>query len=148
MPDGEQPELSETKLQAASLKVGISNYVASAALAVIGGAAALYTYISQTFDPGNGFWVLMLIGLVCLVVSILVGGLGADDATHAVATGNWTTSSSGNKFNYQSILTLVGLILVLTATLIGASSDRRESTVEERLEKVEQQLRKIEATHP
>jgi hypothetical protein len=148
VPEEEQPALSDGKLQAASMKVGISNYVASAALAVIGGAAALYTYISQTFDPPDAFWILMLAGLVSLVVSIFVGGLGADDATHAVATGNWTTNTSGNRFNYQSMLTLLGLILVLLATWIGASSDRRGSSVEDRLDKVEQQLKKIEASRP
>jgi hypothetical protein len=140
--------LSDGKLQAASMKVGISNYVASAALAVIGGAAALYTYISQTFDPPVGFWALMLAGLVCLVISIISGGLGADDATAAVAREDWDTSTSGGNFSFQAGLTMLGLILVLVATLIGASSDRRESSVEDRLDKVEQRLKKIEGSRP
>jgi predicted MFS family arabinose efflux permease len=134
--------VSEGKRQAASMKVAISNYVASAALAVIGGAAALYTYISQTFEPPRAFWVLMVLGLACLVGSIVAGGLGADDATVAVADDTWTMNTSGGKFNGQAILTLVGLILVILATLIGASSDRRESSVEDRLEKIEQQIEK------
>jgi len=144
----EESKLSNGKLQAASMKIGTSNYVASAALAVIGGAAALYTYISQTFDPSGVFEALMLIGLALLVISIVAGGLGADDATQAVATESWTTSTSGGKFNTQALLTLLGLVLVIIATLVGASSDRRESSVEERLDKVEQRLMKIESSRP
>jgi uncharacterized membrane protein len=134
---------SESRNQAASMKVGTSNYVASAALAVIGGAAALYTYISQTFDPSTLFDVLMLLALACLVVSIVSGGLGADDATAAVAADTWTTDTSGAKFEIQAILTLVGLVLVLAATYVGATSERRESSVEARLGALEMEVREL-----
>jgi hypothetical protein len=133
----------ESKRQAASMKVGVSNYVGSAALAVIGGAAALYTYISQTFNPSSLFDGLMLVALVCLVLSIFLGGMGADDATAAIANDTWTTGSSGNKFDLQATFTLLGLILVIVATVIGASSDRRESSVEARLETVEREVREL-----
>jgi amino acid transporter len=126
------------------MKVGISNYVASAALAVIGGAAALYTYISQTFNPPTGFDLLMLAALACLVISIVLGGRGADDATAAVANDTWTMSSSGRAFELQAVLTLLGLILVLIATFVGAMSDRRESSVEARVERLEKQVRHLQ----
>ncbi len=135
----------ESKNQAASMKVGTSNYVASAALGGIGGGAALYTYISQTFNPPLAFDLLMVVALGCLVLSIVFGGRGADDATAAVANEEWTTSSSGIAFEVQSVLTLLGLILVLIATALGASSDRRESSVEARVESLQQQVHRLHA---
>lgn len=140
--------MTEGQHRAASMKVGISNYVASAALAVIGGAAALYTYISQTFNPSMAFEALMMCGLISLVLSIVVGGAGADDATNAVADDTWGKNTSGGKFNTQAVLTLIGLILVIAATVIGASSDRHGSAIEDRLEKVEQRLVKLETRRP
>lgn len=125
------------------MKVGISNYVGGAALAVIGGAAALYTYISQTFNPSAGFDGLMLLALALLVLSIVLGGMGADDATAAVANDTWTMASSGNKFDLQATFTLLGLILVIVATVIGASSERRESSVEGRVDTLEREVRKL-----
>jgi preprotein translocase subunit SecG len=122
------------------MKVGISNYVGGAALAVIGGAAALYTYISQTFDPSGLFDVLMLVALLCLVASIFLGGRGADATTVAVANETWTTRSAGNDFNLQALLTLLGLLLVLGATVLGAMSDRRESNVETQVKTLEKQV--------
>lgn len=138
----------EGKRQAASMKVGISNYVGGAALAVIGGAAALYTYISQTFDPCWLFNALMLAGLASLVLSIVLGGIGADEATAAVAADDWTMNSSGNSFNLQAVFTLLGLILVIVATLVGAGSDRRESSVEARLEALENEVQKLQRGRP
>lgn len=123
----------DCKNQAASMKVGTSHYVATSALAVIGGASALYTYISQTFEPSTGFYVLMVLGLVALVLSIILGGRGADDATAAVATGSWSFSTGADVFNLQAILTLVGLVLVLAGTIVGAGSNRMQSTVEARV---------------
>jgi hypothetical protein len=142
MPD---PTL-ESKNQAASMKVGTSNYVASAALAVIGGAAALFTYISQTFDPPLGFDLVMLFALLCLVGSIVVGGLGADDVTSAVADATWTKSSAGAKFEWQAGLTLLGLVLVLIGTWVGATSARRESGLEERVQRLERQVKTLGAS--
>lgn len=138
----------ESKNQAASMKVGTSHYVATSALAVIGGASALYTYISQTFEPSTGFYILMLGGLGALVLSIILGGRGADDATSAVANGTWSMSSGADVFNKQAVLTLIGLIAVLVATVIGASSDRQESTVEARVEVLEKEVRQFRDNSP
>jgi amino acid transporter len=138
----------DAKSQAAAMKVGTSNYVATSALAVIGGASALYVYVSQNFEPTASFYGSMLLGLALLVASIVLGGLGADDATADVAKGSWSLSSGGDYFNLQSVLTLLGLLCVLAATGLGVSSDRRESTVEARVTTLEQQLRQLRITAP
>lgn len=134
----------DSKSQAASIKVGISNYVGSAALAVIAGAAALYTYISQTFEPSWCFDLAMVLAVICLVAAIFVGGLGADDTANAIADGNWEKRSAGPWFNLQAGLTLIGLVLVLIGAAIGANSQRREGAVEQRVAKLERQVRLLE----
>lgn len=136
---------NDSKNQAASIKVGISNYVGSAALAVIAGGAALYTYISQTFEPPTCFDVVMVIAVVLLVVAIVFGGLGADNSANAVAADNWSKDSAGQWFNLQAVLTVVGLVLVLVAAAIGANSQRREGAVEERVTRLERQVDRLEA---
>jgi hypothetical protein len=135
---------NDSKNQAASIKVGISNYVGSAALAVLAGAAALYTYISQTFEPPTCFDIVMVIAVILLVAAIVFGGRGADKSANAVAAGTWSTNSAGESFNLQALLTLVGLVLVLIAAAIGANSQRREGAVEERVTRLERQVHRLE----
>ena len=135
---------NDSKSQAASIKVGVSNYVGSAALGVLAGAAALYTYISQTFEPPTCFDIVMVVAVILLVAAIVFGGLGADNSANAVAAENWSSDSAGPWFNLQALVTLVGLVLVLVAAAIGANSQRREGTVEERVTKLERQVHRLE----
>jgi hypothetical protein len=137
--------LDDSKNQAAPIKVGISNYVGSAALGVIAGAAALYTYVSQTFEPPTCFDIVMVIAVVLLVAAIVFGGLGADNTANDIAAGKWSTASAGSWFNFQALATLIGLVLVLVAAAIGANSQRREGAVEERVTRLERQLHRLEA---
>lgn len=69
--------------------------------------------------------------------------VGTDDATNAVAEGNWSPRSGGDVFNWQAVLTLLGLLAVLGATAVGASSDRQKSTVEARVETLEKEVRQL-----
>jgi uncharacterized membrane protein len=133
------------KQAAATMKVGTSHYVATAALGVIGGAAALFTYISPTFEVPGVFNVLMLVAVACLVVSIILGGRGADDITADVADNNWTLDSGGSAFNLQALLTLLGLVLVLVATGFGASSERQGADLGDRVDVVEKRVEELRA---
>ena len=70
--------LSDDQRQAAAIKAAISTYVATAALAVLAGALALFTYIGQVFAPPWTFYLLMGSAAVVLVASIVIGGDGQD----------------------------------------------------------------------
>jgi hypothetical protein len=135
--------MNEDQRQAGGLKIGISNYVATAALAVLAGAAGLFTYISQSFDPPWTFYGLMIVAALALVASIVIGGDGADATVASIAEGEWDNSKTW-QFNAQSVLTLLGLVLVLAATAVGATSTQRIGEPE-RLERLEAQMIQLQS---
>lgn len=136
--------MTEEERQAATLKVGISNYVGSAALAIIAGGIALYTYISQTFDVALGFDVLMFVALGALVIAIFLGGLGSDQLSAHLAAGTWTKDTRGQLYNFQALLTLLGLLLVLIASIIGVSAEQRSQSTDRRLDRLTGDIARLE----
>lgn len=115
-------------LQAASIKVNISNYVGTAALAVLAGAVALFTYVKQNLSPGGAFSILVLLSVIALVVAIIAGGRGANSTAEKVAQGTWDQNTKTDAFNLQAILTLLGLILVLVAAAVGTTAPAAAKT--------------------
>jgi hypothetical protein len=134
--------MDENTRLAASLKVGISNYVASASLAVLAGALALYTYITQNFSPPWTFYAFMLAAGLALVASIYVGGDGADLTVARVAKDEWTNQATW-QFPTQALLTLVALVLVILGTAIGAKADRAADGSKAELKQISRDLRGV-----
>jgi hypothetical protein len=95
--------------------------VATAALAVLAGTLALYTYIAQNFSPPWLFYAFMTAGAFSLVASIFIGGMGADLSVAQVARGVWDNSRLW-QFESQACLTLLALPLIAIATAIGTTS--------------------------
>lgn len=126
--------MTENERQAATIKVTISNHVATAALGVIAGGAALYTYISQNYEAPTAFHALMLLSVGALVLSIICGGFGSNALANKLASGEWTGETRLLSFNRQALLTLLGLVLVLVATAVGVGSDRQRSGTDTRLD--------------
>ena len=119
--------ISDDQRQAASLKVGITTYVGSATLALIGGAAALFTYVQQNFVASIGFYFLMSLSVLVLVASFVLGGKGANATVAKLAEGSWTAATKISEFNSQAILTLIGLVLILVAIVFGTLSPLRQA---------------------
>jgi amino acid transporter len=113
--------MADNLVQAGVLKVGLSNYVATAALAVLAGAVALFSFVQQNYNPTTSFYVVFILAIGALVLSIIVGGRGAAGIVNGIAAGTWNNSRTGI-FNAQAILTLAGLCLVLGATWLGTTS--------------------------
>jgi hypothetical protein len=118
-----QPHVTnENERQGATLKVGISNYVGTASLALIAGAVVLFTYIQQFYRLSWVFYLFMMLALAALVVSFIFGGWGSNSTAKAVANGTWSGGTQTTDFNLQAILTLVGLLLLLVAAGLGLTS--------------------------
>ena len=124
-PTGALParQLTDDQRQAASMKVGISTYVATAALGVLAGALGLFTYISQTSAPPWTFYGLMLLTAAMLVISIVLGGDGQDKTVALVARGTWTNNANW-QFNVQAVLTVLALLFLTAATAVGATAGK------------------------
>ena len=119
--------LSDDQRQAAAIKATISTYVATAALAILAGTVALFTYISQTFAPPWTFYLFMLLTAVTLVAAIVIGGDGQDLLVARVAKGTWTNESVW-QFNAQAVLTLVALVFVIAGTAVGTTAGTSSGT--------------------
>lgn len=100
--------LDDDSRQAAAMKVGISSHIATAALAVMAGALALYTFVASTFQEPWHFHALVFLGLVLLVLSVFVGAKASAAVTAAVRRGEWLSETTSDKplgsgFNQQSL---------------------------------------------
>jgi hypothetical protein len=129
---------------AASSKVGISNYVATAALAVLAGAGVLFTYISQNFNPPWTFYLFMGLTAVAVVASIYLGGDGSDATVAEIANGTWDNSRGLWQYDWQAILTLFALLSLIAGTAVGASSKPAVSDSSAKLDAIVRELRNIE----
>ena len=120
--EAEIAAMKEHEIQAAAIKVGISNYVGTAALAVLAGAVALFTFFKQNYDPSIVFYVAFVVAVAALVASIFLGGRGANATAYYLADGTWTKDTRMADFDLQATLTLIGLILTVASAVLGTTS--------------------------
>ena len=120
--------LNEEVRQAATMKVGISTYVATAALAVMAGTLVIYTFVTSSFQVAWLFHALIFLGLLLLVLSVFIGGWESGRITDALADSNWDPKDAkkgkfGGRFSQQAMLTLAGLVVVTLATVTGVGAE-------------------------
>jgi len=120
---GDEAQMTnENERQAATMKVGISTYVATATLALLAGTLGIFGYVKQNFQSGGVFQGLVVTAIAILVLSIILGGRGANQTAEMVASGSWVSGTSNGNFNGQAISTVVGLLLVIVAAFVGINS--------------------------
>lgn len=112
-------ETPEDARAASSLVTTLSGFVITAALAVLGAQAVVATFVIDRREHLTAFYAVSAVGAAALVLSIIFGGLGIDEIVVAGASGNWKYRTNGGKFNIQSILALVGAILVMASAFLG-----------------------------
>ena len=113
--------VSDDTRQYASLLISISNYVGTATLAILAGLVAIFTFVEQTSKPHWYFYLVVVLGVFCLVWSFIDGGRASSSVAKAVGDKTWQANSKPNQgsFDRQATTTLMGLILVLAAATIG-----------------------------
>jgi hypothetical protein len=119
---------SENERQAAVLKAGISTYVGTATLAVLAGGVALFTYVQQNFNVSGVFYGFTATAGVLLILSFMAGGKGANTTAEKLANGTWKKGTETPEFNLQAVLTLLGTVALVVATVVGTSSHRLTTT--------------------
>jgi hypothetical protein len=127
--------------QSANISVAISNYVATAALGVLAGSVVLFTYVSGAFALEAGFYWLIGAGVVSLVASIFVGGRGSAAVAKAVGRAEYHPNEKSESYNWQAILTLLGLVLVLISAVARVTVARLHSDADRRLGALEKKWR-------
>ncbi|HET7418462.1 MAG TPA: hypothetical protein VFJ61_12640 [Solirubrobacterales bacterium] len=142
----EQGDLTEDRREAAILQASLSNYVATAALAVLVGAAGMFTYVSQNFDPHWIFYVLIAGSAVALVASVFIGGKGTGIVIDQIATRTWTPGKRNGRYGTQATFTLIGLGLLLVATAVGVTAPHQQSTLERRVDRLASEVVSLTTT--
>ncbi len=117
--DGRPAGSGEDARAAAGLVVSLSSYVVTAALAVLGAQAVVVTFILDKRTHLMPFYITTGLGGLALISSVIVGGWGIYEIAVAGAKGRWTVRTKGGKFNMQSVLALLGAILVVTSAFLG-----------------------------
>jgi hypothetical protein len=135
--------------QSASISVAISNYVATAALGVLAGAVVLFTYVSGTFAVEDVFYGLIGAGVLLLVASIFVGGRGSAAVAKAVGRKEYHPNKKSEWYNWQAILTLLGLLLVIASAVAGVTVSRLHSDNDQRIRTLEREVAvlRTQSTH-
>lgn len=113
---------SADKQKAVGITVTLSSQLIAAALAVLAveGAFAAYALAERSVRPEFP-WVISISALF-FVVSIFVAGKGITEARDAGFEGSWDISVGRNKFNWQAICLVLGLLLfAIAAATSGAT---------------------------
>lgn len=134
----------ENKRQAGAISASISTYVATAALAVLAGAVALFTYVTQNYVAEDWFYGLLAAGVAALVVAIFLGGKGSAAVAQAVGSGDYEPGTTSDFFSCQAGLTLIGLLLILAATAVGVTDARQTSAVAREVEALKTRVSRLE----
>jgi hypothetical protein len=114
----------EDKRQDSSLVTSLSTYVATTTLAVLGAQAVIVTFVVDKRTHLIAFYVVNALGTTALIVSIIVGGLGAYELIRAGRVGEWRISTRHQKFNWQSLLALGGAVLVVVSAFLATRNPK------------------------
>jgi predicted NodU family carbamoyl transferase len=109
----------EDHRQASSLATSLSTYVATATLALLGAQAVIATFVVDKRTHLLAFYVVSGFAAAALILSIIFGGLGAYELISAGRSGDWRISTRHRKFNVQSLLALIGALLVVLSAFLG-----------------------------
>lgn len=129
----------ENQRQAATIRVGISNYVGTAALAVLAGEAAFFTFAQQVYALWWLFYGLVGLAALLIVLSMIAGGQGAASIAKKVADGTYSGEKIP-KFNKQAILTLLAMVIVIAAIPVALSASPRRTQQDNCAEMLSQEL--------
>ncbi|NQY65481.1 MAG: hypothetical protein HRT38_17550 [Alteromonadaceae bacterium] len=124
---------NEDKRAASNLMTNLSGFIITANLSMLAIQGASYVFVAgasnQTSLPYN---ILSILAFFCFVISIILGGKGITETATALSNSSWGISTAKNKFNGQAILSLVGILLFLTASILFTDrpEDKNDTTKE------------------
>lgn len=107
------------KRTASGLAVNLSSYLITGSLAVLGAEAVVVTFVMDKRESLGAFAVLSVLACTSLVTSILCGGRGISELMSNGAKGEWAISSRSGWFDWQALLTLIGIVLLGVSLFLG-----------------------------
>ena len=114
---------NEDQKQAVSIVTTLSGQLMAAALAMIALEGTFLTFALDKKVCGFWFWVFVTTSFSVFAVSIILGGKGVTILYKTGAAGNWNYAEGNGRFQGQTGLCLVGLILFGLA-VVSAQKDK------------------------
>jgi hypothetical protein len=115
----------EDKRQAAALTVSLSGSLTAGSVAIIGGAAAVSTFVTDKYSVSWIFYAALLVGIGLLAWGVFAGGQAVGKICSEGAEGRWTNTPDKGSFNNQAIGALFGTLVLLVAVGVGLAGERR-----------------------
>ena len=91
----------------------------TACLGVIAAWVAILTFLLDKRDNLQHFLILSVLGVGATLLSIVLGGKGIAAVYKEGANGDWNLNTKGKYFDNQSILALLGVVLIAITALCG-----------------------------
>lgn len=101
------------------MAVGIAGSMTTAAIAVLGIIGAIVTYIASNYQDLTAFYILAALSALALISGIWQGMRGIAELTNKGFQGEWLVETKKGRFDKQSLATLIGLLLLGAAVIVG-----------------------------
>jgi len=138
---------NEDKRTAIGISISLSGHLITAALAMIAIEGAYLAFALGNREVSEWFYIFASLTASSFIVSILIAGRGITESRDSGFEGNWDITKSKNKFNWQAILCLLGIILFFLTMF--SSINPKKSEINSTIKNLEQQMihtnNKIEA---
>ena len=116
-----------------SIYTTISVQLMQAVLTMITVMSAVTVYILENQTVNLYYYVILFISFIFFVLSIFYGGKGLTQLEKGRTSGNW--------FNRQAIMALLGIVFFCTSVFLGKS---KADTIEMKLNKIEKDYKNIQ----
>lgn len=110
---------------AAAMATSLSQYLMTAALAIIAAEAALVTAFMDKRTRLGPSYILACLGLVAAVLSIMFGGWAITAVYESGLAGNWRAAVHQAGFERQAELLLAELVLFVLSVVVAVARGRR-----------------------
>jgi hypothetical protein len=111
----------ENRRAAATIATSLSGYVIAGSLAIIGAEAAVFVFLLDGKQVSVGLGVALTMTFLVLFGSCYLGGLGVWKIYSDGFSGTWNIAV-GNKFAWQLVLAIVGIVLLFVTSLLANSA--------------------------
>jgi hypothetical protein len=109
------------------MAVGVPTSITTAALAMLGIIGAIATYIASNYQDLTAFYILISTSAIALIWGVWQGVRGITELTNKGFEGEWLVETKKHRFNKQAGATLLGLIVLGVAVIVGFTAPSKPS---------------------
>lgn len=124
--------LNDDNRAASSLMTNLSGFIIMANLSMLAIQGASYVFVAGESNQATlSYNILSVLAFLCFITSIIGGSKGITETATALSNSSWTIKTATNKFNFQAIISLLGVLLFLVASIFFTENKKDEANVTE-----------------